>query len=62
MNKWKAVGITINNIAVGLGVSGLITLLMLYFGAQGMLAGKGAVGDIAHSYQIFLNYVWPWYL
>ncbi|MGL4663024.1 MAG: hypothetical protein ACRCV7_05035, partial [Culicoidibacterales bacterium] len=45
-----------------LGVSGLITLLMLYFGAQGMLAGKGAVGDIAHSYQIFLNYVWPWYL
>lgn len=62
MNKWKTVGIVINNIAVGLGVSGLITLLMLYFGAQGMLAGKGAVGDIAQSYHVFLNYTWPWYL
>lgn len=62
MNKWKTIGIVINNIAVGLGVAGLVTLMMLYFGAQGMLAGDGAVGNIAQSYQTFLNYTWPWYV
>lgn len=62
MNKLKVVGRLFNNIMIGLAFSGLITFLMIYLGASGVLFDKGETGVLQNSYQTFFNYTWPWYL
>lgn len=62
MSKFKIIGKLLNNMMIGLAISGLITFLMIFFAAQGAFFSHEEVGNLHHSYQTFFNYTWPWYL